>query len=701
MGDKKYKAFISYSHADEAWGAWLQRSLEAFSPPGSLAQTLRTAGRSARLAPVFRDREDLPVAGSLNSAIQAALADSEFQIVLCSPNAANSRWVNEEIKLFHKLHGPGRSFALIVDGEPGAAAIAGRETAECFPPALRFALDPDGRVTDTPSEPLAADARQGGDGKKYALLKIAAGMLGVGLDDLVRRDAARRARQAWTITAASLVAATAAAALAVYAVAKGNEAALMRGKAENLIEFMLTDLKERLEPVGRLDVLEAVGDRALAYYADQDPGSLDDNALARRAKAMMQLGIIDFQRNDLEAAFDAYLAAETATAELLRRSPNNPDRIFDHAQNVFYVGEAALQKSDRLRGEAQYREYLRLAESLVALDADNPKWRLELAYATSNLGILKTETGEYAAAIPFFASSIEARRTLFEAAPDDRKLRLAYAYAISWRAYAELHRGHFRTAADLIRLQLETYGEWSEAASEDFSALDAVVTAQRRLATALFWLGETRPAMDAIETAKRTADKLIAREARNANWQINASHVQRQRSEFLASTGDRAGAMAAADLAVTHAAAATGDGAAGWFSAVLGMAHAQRLRVSDDPGRDESHAATLAVLLAEAMRTEPRSSASFIGAGALALASHHKRMKRNADAEKIVGQAAAALGPLTDRLPFDAKFSLAALLIAAGAPEKARPILDELAALGAGHPDFAVLSLEFKRIAAN
>jgi tetratricopeptide (TPR) repeat protein len=456
VGDKKYKAFISYSHADEAWGAWLQRSLEGFRPPGSLAASLEATGRSARLAPVFRDREDLPVAGNLNSAIKAALADSEFQIVLCSPSAAKSRWVNEEIRLFHKLHGPGRAFALIIGGAPGAAAVPGRQEDECFPPALRFALGPDGQVTDAPAEPLAADARDGGDGKKYALLKIAAGMLGVGLDDLVRRDAARRSREAWTITATSLIGTIAAAALAIYAGAKSNEATLMRGKAENLIEFMLTDLKERLEPVGRLDVLAAVGDRALAYYADQEPKSLSDDALARRAKAVMQLGTIDFRRNDIEAAFEAYLAAETATGELLRRAPNDPDRIFDHAQNVFYVGEAALGKYDRKRGEDQYREYLRLAERLVEIDADNPKWRLELAYATSNLGSLKIEIGDFAAAIPFFASSIDARYALWQAAPDDRKLRLAYAYAISWRAFAELQRGHFRSAAELIRLQLET-----------------------------------------------------------------------------------------------------------------------------------------------------------------------------------------------------------------------------------------------------
>ena len=75
----------------------------------------------ARFAPVFRDRDDLPAAGNLNDEIQAAIAGSHFLIVLCSPNAAASRWVNEEIRSFKALGRGSRILCLIVGGEPGAA----------------------------------------------------------------------------------------------------------------------------------------------------------------------------------------------------------------------------------------------------------------------------------------------------------------------------------------------------------------------------------------------------------------------------------------------------------------------------------------------------------------------------------------------------------------------------------------------------
>ncbi|OFX00712.1 MAG: hypothetical protein A3E78_11180 [Alphaproteobacteria bacterium RIFCSPHIGHO2_12_FULL_63_12] len=700
MGDKKYKAFISYSHADEAWAGWLQRALERFRAPGKLAAALKAKGAPARLSPVFRDREDFPVAGNLNAAIQAALAASEFQIVLCSPRSARSTWVNEEIKLFHKLHGPGRVFALIIGGEPNASAIPGREEEECFPPALRFVLGADGEPTEAPAEPLAADARKTGDGKRYALLKVAAGMLGVGLDELVRRDAARRARQAWTVAGASVTGMAATLALSLFAVAKSNEATLMRGKAEDLIEFMLTDLNDKLEPVGRLDILEAVVARAMDYYADQDLKSLDDDALARRAKAMMQLGTIESRRNNLNAAQNAIDAAEAATGELLRRSPRDPDRIFDHAQNVFYSGEAALNRYDRQKAAAKFDEYLRLARLLMKVDGDNPRSRLELAYATSNIGSVKFEDGFYDEAIPYFRESIAARKALLEASPDDQKLLLAYAYAISWEALVELERGHYRAAADLFRRQLAAYGPLADPQSGNFLALNAVVTAQRRLADAHFALGEIGDAADANAAAETTADQLITRDATNANWSVNAAYVQRMKSALLSLGGDRAGAVEAADRSVDMVSAVLTDDADQTYFAALGQSLAWRLDLRGDEAAP-ADATRLGELIARAIESDVRDNANFIGAASLSLAAYDRRSGRPDNAAIVRNRAIENLESLNMRMPAAAKISFAALYLDAGRPKPAALIISELDALDVRRPDFIALRDNFLKIAEN
>ena len=69
-----------------------------------------------------------------------------------------------------------RVIAVIVDDEPGDPER------ECFPPALRIKVGPDGQLTDEREEPIAADARPLGDGKEIARQKVVAGLLGVALD---------------------------------------------------------------------------------------------------------------------------------------------------------------------------------------------------------------------------------------------------------------------------------------------------------------------------------------------------------------------------------------------------------------------------------------------------------------------------------------------------------------------------------------
>lgn len=683
MGDKKYRAFISYSHADEAWASWLQRSLERFRAPGSLAEILTAQGKSARLSPVFRDREDLPVAGSLNSAIQAALADSEFQIVICSPRGAKSRWVNEEIKYFHRIHGPGRVFALIVGGEPGASDIPGRESEECFPPALRFALTADGEQTTERAETLAADARKIGDGKRYALLKVAAGMLGVGLDDLVRRDAVRRARQAWAVTSASLIGTAGAGALAFYAVAKGNEATLMRGKAEDLIEFMLTDLKDKLEPVGRLDILEEVGDRAMTYYSDQKLSSLDDDALARRAKAMILLGRIDDIRLDIESAAKAFGEAERATKTLLNRSPNNPDRVFDHAQSVFYVGETALKRNETQKAEEKYQEYFRLAERLVALDPENPRSHLEVAYATSNLGTLKHEAGDFASAILLFEKSVEARRRLVAQSPDDAKLNFAYAYAISWLAYSEMERGDFRRAIDLFDDQLAIYGQLADPMSENFAVLAEAVIANYRAAESSLYLNDAASARAHLDAAMPLVDRLAARDSNNPRWTYSRLMTYRVEAFMHVMNDDFQAAMEATKKAIEHGRTIPTENAAiEGYQLGLGGALAMRLLLDASHPQADEDAESLSDLVSSLSADEILDNLNFFAFVNFALADYEGRARRPEKKIEYLSAAIAKLEPVSSALPARARLILSEIYLENGAPDKADAIYNYLDAQG-------------------
>jgi len=178
----RYWAFISYSSQDRSWARWLHKSIERYGIPARYVRhqhrTLSGEPAPKRFYPLFLDRDELPASSDLGNYIQNALKSSRYLIVVCSPHAAYSKWVDKEIETFQNMGRKDRIFAIIVDGEPNA----GDET-ECFPPTFKK------------EEPIAADARKKGDGKADARLKLLSGMLGVGFDELKRRDQIRLRRK--------------------------------------------------------------------------------------------------------------------------------------------------------------------------------------------------------------------------------------------------------------------------------------------------------------------------------------------------------------------------------------------------------------------------------------------------------------------------------------------------------------------------
>ena len=426
MPEASYWAFISYSRQDSSAARWLQRALERYAIPDRLVGRPTSAGPAPKhFRPIFRDRTDLAADADLAARIDRALADSAYLLVVCSPHAAQSRWVDREIRLFRATHHASRVLAVIVAGNPEQ----GRDY--CFPPSLR--LGGDGEAAEHP-EPIAADLRRIGDGRRGTLLKICAGMLGVGLDEIVRRDDQRRRRRLIGITATSIVGMIVAGMLAASALYARHEAERQRSHAEGLIEFMLSDLRKRLEPTGRLDLMDGVGREALKYYDAQDPHSLDMQSLARRARALRLMGEINVQRGDLTDALESFTVASATTGELLNRSHDDGQIIFNHAQNVFWVGEIARQRGSLAEAEASFQQYRVLAERLVNIDPRNDDWREEIVYADSALGVLYLEHGRVADALTPFESTYPIVASLAERHAGDLSRLVDLGQAHAWLA---------------------------------------------------------------------------------------------------------------------------------------------------------------------------------------------------------------------------------------------------------------------------
>lgn len=510
---RRYKAFISYSHTDQKSARWLHNTLETFRVPGRLVGTRTPVGTvPSRLGPIFIDRKELSPSGSLTAAVREALEQSEFLIVVCSPEAARSRWVNQEIIEFKRIRGEASIHCVIVDGEPFASRHAdgstNGESEECFPLALRYRINADGQLTDEPVEPIAADLRPGGDGKRMVRLKMVASLIGVGLDELIQREAQRHHRRLFGLTAASLTGMLIMSVLTLTAISARKDAEQarsateqQRAEAEDLIEFMLGELRSKLGPVGRLEILDAVGQKALGYYAAMSPGDLDSSSLSRRARALQLLGEIQGLRGNFALASRAIAEAHQTTAELLDRAPHDAQAIYNHAQSTYWVGFIEWQRGNQGAARQSFLAYLELAERLTIIDPANATWRLELGYANSNMGSLLMDQGNWSMAIEVFSTA----RRIFAALTLEDPTRLDWQVAVadthSWLSSALLESGQLTEARVQRQQELKIYQSILARDPNNADANYQLVPAHMHLARLSLMSGEVDAALSAFEQA--------------------------------------------------------------------------------------------------------------------------------------------------------------------------------------------------------
>ncbi len=424
---RHYKAFISYSHSDENWARWLQRSLEKYKLPKTFRQSHPEL--PTRLYPIFRDRDELASGGELSESIRRAMEDSDALIVICSPAARASLWVNEEIKRF-KASGRGdRIFCLLVSGSPDV------NSSECaFPAAIL--QDENGYVIH---EPLAADATPKGDGKRNAMLKIAAGLLNVGVDDLKRRDAQRQARFWSYIAMGTTFIAALTIGLAIYAFNAKKESEMRRQQAEGLIGFMLGDLRKKLEPIGKLEILDAVGEQAMSYFATLGNRGTQKELLSR-AVALKQIGDVRFNQGKLEPALKSFQQALVQSEALYKTDPNNNDYLFELGQAEFWVGYVAWERGQLNQAAVSMQRYMQYSKQLSERAPDNADYRLELSFANNNLGCVAFAQNKPEIALGHFTNAVNINNILLNNDPGNIDLAKNAAENLSWlgTTYLEL-----------------------------------------------------------------------------------------------------------------------------------------------------------------------------------------------------------------------------------------------------------------------
>ncbi len=422
MTELRYRAYISYSHKDEVWAAWLHRALESYRVPRYLVGQETAIGIvPARIRPVFRDRDDLSSSTDLEGTVNQALADSENLIVVCSPDAAASHWVNEEIYQFAHLGRADRIFFIIVNGE----SMGDGSVSNCFPSALKEIGF---------NEPLAADVRNWADGKNNAKLKLIAGLLGLRLDELLQRDLHRR-RKRRAVFALGFLAMLILAVMTVFSqIAERQE----RQKAEQLATAIV-DLGEQVQSDANLETRAVISRLALKHFESLNLNRLSPETAMKVALAIRQMGLVNQGQGKPDVALKAFTRSRDLLSVQLEKNPDESGVLFQLGNAEFYIGNLHMNQGHYAKALDAMQAYHRLTRTLFDSDPDKLEWIMELSYSHNNLAAIRLDSGmifdmETQAHI---TEAVRLMESVVAKKQDDEVFVDNYATVLAWAADAQ------------------------------------------------------------------------------------------------------------------------------------------------------------------------------------------------------------------------------------------------------------------------
>ena len=417
-----FDAFISYSHAaDGKLAPALQRGLQRLAKPWSRRQALR----------VFRDDTGLSVSPALWQSITNTLDESEYFILLASPGAAQSEWVNQEIVYWmssrpdaaERILPVVTAGALVWDNECGDIDWAASTAA---PSALAgvFAGEPRHLELEWAHSQDDLDLRN--SRFRDAVADLAAPIHGIPKDELESEDV-RQHRKALRLRRGAV------AALVLLVVGLGV-AGVLALRAADTARGALRDLEDAN---GNIDDLTAEGDQ-LAAANEQAEADLvateaaraeaEDLAADARAEAAAAVDARELADQAKEQAEEAQAIAETEQreAEEARAAAVDAQALAEQGRDA---AEAAAAEAAAAEAEARRLEEQARAGEEAALGAQATAEEASAAAQEAEAQARVDEQTALAAGEEARLQESEARRAEATAQAGERLARAAEAEA--------------------------------------------------------------------------------------------------------------------------------------------------------------------------------------------------------------------------------------------------------------------------------
>ncbi|HEX6159738.1 MAG TPA: protein kinase, partial [Thermoanaerobaculia bacterium] len=307
-----------------------------------------------------------------------------------------------------------------------------------------------------------------------------------------------------------------------------KEADVRRAQAEDLINYMVGDLRTKLEPVGRLDVLDDVARKTLVYINDVQPERMSPGELARQAKALSQLGEVRLAQGDTPAALPLFRKSRDLAQLAARRDPKSAEARLANGQSEFWLGHALWLEARVPAALRHMREYLRISEALATQYPDKREYQLERAYGHSSVGMMLEAEGDLAGALEHYRTSLSIKQSQVDANPMDLKAQAELARAINKVGSVLYQRGQLHAARTHCEGEVAVYRLLVSREPKQIQWKQRLATSMAYLARAMADTGQTDTALDLWQEELRIEEELMAYDPENVERQRNVAVTMRR-----------------------------------------------------------------------------------------------------------------------------------------------------------------------------
>jgi eukaryotic-like serine/threonine-protein kinase len=311
-----------------------------------------------------------------------------------------------------------------------------------------------------------------------------------------------------------------------------------RHEAEDLMDFMVGDLADKLRPLGRLDLLSGIGTKALSYFGGVRPLDLPPASREQQARALQTIAEVARSRADPDGARSALLLAKTLLDTNLAQGHESVPLLKDLGADAFWLGQISLDQGQLEAAEGWFRQYQTYSDRMMVLEPDNVDAWIEVSDASNSLGSVSQARGDNSGAAVAFERSIALKRRAMARRPDDHELRAELADSLSWLGSARRAQGELREVIGLFEQEKTELTALRTVAPTELDWTWRLVGAMQRHANVLEDIGNDAAAADELRSASALARGLTEHDPSNRVWQRDLLSVQATLGKTLTNLGD-------------------------------------------------------------------------------------------------------------------------------------------------------------------